>query len=273
MADKVELDNQPRFIDSHIHLDFDEFDAIRQPLMEALTQAGLNHCVIPATSSKHWVKQLQVASEYDASYALGIHPWYCQEQWQGEIAQLKTLVEHHHQDKRFVAIGECGLDAIRASKNSQAWQWQLDCFKAQIQLAKIYQLPLILHSVKAHNEVLTLLREYAPLNGVIHGFYGGIELAQQYISCGFKLGISHLLLNDRAEKLQSVVSHLPLTSFVIETDVALLQERNRLQMISLDGEFCLVLPQLIKKIAKLQKKSSVLISEQLFLNAVQLFEL
>ncbi len=75
------------------------------------------------------------------------------------------------------------------------------------------------------------------------------------------------------EKLQSVVSHLPLTAFVIETDVALIQEMNRLKMVNNIGDFCLILFQIANKIAKLQKKSSVLVSEQLYLNASQQFEL
>lgn len=268
----MELDERLAFIDSHIHLDFDEFDASRRPLMELLTQAGLKHCVIPAVSAKHWQKQLTIASEYDASYALGIHPWYCHKTWQKEIEQLTKLIEVYQHNKRLVAIGECGLDAVKAAKSSEAWQWQLACFEAQIKLAKRYQLPLILHSVKAHNEMITLLRKYAPIHGVIHGFYGGIELAKQYLDCGLKLGIGHLLLNERAEKLQSVICHLPLTSFIIETDVALVKEINRLKMDKNVGDFCLLLPQIIRTIAKLQKKSSVLVSEQLFFNFSQLFE-
>ncbi|MCE9679104.1 TatD family hydrolase [Shewanella sp. AS1] len=264
------LPDKLRFIDSHIHLDFDAFDGMRQPLVAALRQAGLTHLVIPGVSMAHWPKQKQVASEYDCHYALGIHPWYCKDDWQQEVNKLCNLIAQQHQDAKLVALGECGLDGLY----KETWEWQLGCFEAQLQLAQQYQLPLIIHSVKAHNEVLALLRRIKPQRGgVVHGFYGSVELAKQYLDLGLKLGIGHLLLNEQAKKLQMLIAQLPLTSFVIETDLSLTQKLNQLQLNRFADDSELILPLLIKKIAELQKKSSVLISEQMFANTQQLFDL
>ncbi|MCG9697328.1 TatD family hydrolase [Shewanella sp. Isolate11] len=276
MSRDAENNSQLRFIDSHIHLDFDEFDTIRQPLMQSLQQAGLVHSLIPGVSSHRWQKQLRIAKQYQSSYALGIHPWYCDEDWRSEIEELSLLLEQHQKDKRLVAVGECGLDGLNSNKgrdNGTVWQRQLGCFEAQIQLAKTHHLPLIIHSVRAHHEVLGLLRQYSPIGGVIHGFYGSVELAEQYLACGFKLGIGHLLLNEQAKKLDEVIIKLPLTAFVIETDIALVQQRKQLQTVNNTDESCSILPLVVEKIAILQKKSNVLISEQVFQNTVQLFEL
>lgn len=257
-------------IDSHIHLDFDLFDAKRDILMLHMQRLGLVHAVIPGVSAAHWAKQRAVAKQYDCSYALGIHPWYCDEQWPSDIVQLEQLLIKNKQDKRLVAIGECGLDG----GYRDTWDMQIHCFEAQLSLAQRFDLPVIIHSVKAHNEVLHLLKRY-PLNkaGVIHGFYGSTQLAQQYLDCGMKLGIGHLLLNKTAKKLRESIVNLPLASLVVETDLALALQQEKPDVDDNISESNLMLHLLIAEIAMLQKKSRVLVSEQVFRNTLQLFDL
>ncbi|WP_235363870.1 MULTISPECIES: TatD family hydrolase [Shewanella] len=257
-------------IDSHVHLDFDEFDADRDALVASLKRAGVRQAVIPGVSAQKWAKQLLVASSYDFSYGLGVHPWYCNHNWQQDIENLSKLLEVQGDDPRLVAVGECGLDGL----HRQSWGYQLPCFEAQLQLAQRHKLPVILHSVKAHNEALALLKRY-PLvkGGVIHGFYGSMQLAQRYVDAGCYIGIGHLLLEEKAKKLQETLVKLPLDHLVIETDLALVSQVKKPDFADKTGGSSLILRLLIQKIAKLQKKSSVRVSEQMFQNTLQLFDL
>ncbi|QYJ87961.1 TatD family hydrolase [Shewanella mesophila] len=259
-----------KVFDSHIHLDFDAFEPLRERLVGQMRKQGLVDAVIPGVSVEGWGKLIDIAKQYQCHYGLGIHPWYCNEDWQADVVSLEQYLAVNRRDLSLVAIGECGLDGFHRDN----WQWQLPCFEAHLVLAQRYQLPVIIHSVKAHNEVLELLKRYPLENGgVIHGFYGGSELAKRYLNVGMKLGIGHLLLDEKAKKLPETIVNLPLTSFVIETDLALISSKKEVGIADEINGSSLILHLLIEKIANLQKKSCVLVSEQVFQNTLQLFEL
>ncbi|MBT1443473.1 TatD family hydrolase [Shewanella sp. JM162201] len=255
-----------RLIDSHAHLDFAEFDADRDLLVADMKRANIDTCIIPGVSPEHWPRQLDIAHSYQWPFALGVHPWWAAEDWPGQVSQLRTQLYGLGGERRLVAIGECGLDKIRADN----WQWQVPLLEAQLELAAELELPLILHCVKAHNELLSLLSRYKlPRKGVIHGFYGSVEIARRYIELGFKLGIGGLVLNGDASKLHKVVAELPIDSFICETDSPAMAPKSSHSR----RNSPLIIVQIITKVADLQKKSDVLISERLLANVTQLFEL
>lgn len=255
-----------RLIDSHAHLDAPEFDLDRKSLFESMKKAGIETAIIPGVSPAHWHKQLETAKAYGCPYGLGIHPWFCEQDISLGLNQLESVLDKHKNESGLVAIGECGLDKLRM-KNREA---QYVALNAQLVLAKEYDLPVILHVVKAHNEMIELLKQHAlPKKGVIHGFYGSIETANEYIKLGYKLGIGGLILNQNTKKLQKCVAQLPLDSFVIETDSPAMAPHNSAETRNTP----LILQSIITEIANLQKKSSVLISEHAFRNVAQLFDL
>ncbi|EGM71208.1 TatD family hydrolase [Shewanella sp. HN-41] len=253
-------------LDTHAHLDFPEFDADREQVVQRMQQAGISNLIIPGVSPSHWQKQLAVAQQYQAYFALGIHPWFCPEDVDAGILALTSKVTSLLECPRFVAIGECGLDALYPS----TWPQQLAFFEAQLALAKSVNLPVIVHSVKTHSEVLACLKKHQlPRGGVIHAFSGSVEIAQEYIKLGFKLGIGGLIMNSNAKKLLKTVAELSLENFLLETDSPAMTPINVTEKRNQPANAALF----IDKIATLQKKSSVLISEHLMLNAVQLFDL
>lgn len=253
-------------VDSHAHLDFAEFDDDRAELFAAMHAANIRLCLIPGVSPAHWDKQLDVAAQFDCPFSLGIHPWWANSQWQPQMAELRSRLYGLAGEQRLVAIGECGLDKHK----NENWQWQMPLLEAQLALAAELELPLILHCVKAHNELLALLARYKlPRSGVIHGFYGSVEIAKRYIELGYRLGIGGLLLNNDAIKLHKVVAQLPIESFICETDSPAMAPKNSVSR----RNSPLIIGQIITKMAHLQKKSNVLISERLLANVTQLFEL
>ncbi|GIU30698.1 TatD family hydrolase [Shewanella schlegeliana] len=253
-------------IDSHAHMDFPEFDNDRDSLFEQMHRVGIKQLLIPAVSPDKWKKQIEIAKQYGCYYSLGIHPWSCEGVTPKDMRNLRALLERHKDDASLVAVGECGLDKLHKGN----FVTQIELFRSQISLAKEFDLPLIMHAVKAHDEILKCLKTESPSRkGVVHGFYGGPQLARQYVNLGYKLGIGGQLLNDNAPKLQQTVVDLPLESFVLETDSPSMAPKSSRN----NRNTPLILPNIIEKMADLQKKSAVLISEQMFFNVTQLFDL
>ena len=253
-------------IDTHAHMDFPEFDHDRDELFEQMRKSGIPSALIPAVSPKHWEHQIKIAKQYRCPYALGIHPWFVTDSIEIELRQLVDIIQQYKNDKSLVALGECGLDKMR-SKN---WNSQLIAFERQIELAMNTELPLIVHSVKSHNDVLSLLSKYKPeKGGLIHGFYGSLDIADKYLKLGFKLGIGGLLLNQDAKKLQNVVKQLPINSFVVETDSPSMLPRNRTEIRNTP----LLINEIVTKIADLNRESTILVSEQLSASFCQVVDI
>lgn len=251
--------------DTHAHLDFEVFDHDRDELFKHMKNNSISKVLIPGVSPELWLKQLAVAQQYQCYFSLGIHPWYLPASIDTAIIGLEQQIILNQTNPLFVAIGECGLDKLRPELERQQV-----LFEQQLQLAKKYHLPVILHAVKCHGLLIELLTK-ADLKqgGVIHGFYGSVEVAKQYQKLGFKLGIGGLILNPAAQKLHKVVAELPLELFVIETDSPSMAPVNQLDKRNTP----LILPLIIKKIAFLREISTVPILEQVNRNSLQLFEL
>ncbi|MGZ9897621.1 TatD family hydrolase [Shewanella gaetbuli] len=252
------------FFDSHSHFDDCAFDEDRDAVFEQMKAANIKHMLIPGICQQRWQKQINIAHQYQCFYALGIHPWFIPDNIDAAITELAKLIELHQHQRLFVALGECGLDKLKPN-----FEQQRVLFERQLQLAQTFQLPVIIHCVKCHSEVINLLKHYSlSAGGVIHGFYGSVETAKQYQTLGFKLGIGGLLLNKNAKKLQKAVAELPLDLFLLETDSPSMTP----QKYQPNRNSSLILPEIAAEIANLHKKTTVFIMEQLSSNAMQLFD-
>lgn len=142
-----------------------------------------------------------------APYSIGIHPWWIAE---APVSHLQSWVMEHAQQA--TAIGECGLDkriAMDLDRQRQIAQWHLE-------LAGRTALPLILHCVKAHNELTRLIEEVQPgVPVVFHGFRGSVHLVDDLCRRGYYLGVGPV--SDQAA-FRSMVAHIPLERMTLETD-------------------------------------------------------
>ncbi len=143
-------------------------------------------------------------------YSLGLHPWFIEQQdWQ---AELQAMVNH----RNLLAIGECGLDKAISTPLAE----QLTVFEQQIQLAKQWNKPLIIHCVRAFNELIQLKQANPDLKAwIIHGYNAKPPMAQQLIKHGFYLSLGKALLTENSNAQQSLLS-LPLERLFLETDAA-----------------------------------------------------
>ena len=203
------------WIDTHCHLDAPEFDADRDAVRGAAASQGVGHCVIPAVERSNWNTVRALAHQYGDSYALGIHPLYTGRADDGDVALLTEMMEQHSADPRLVAIGEIGLDYFVPGLDPAR---QERFYRAQLQLARRFDLPVILHVRRSADKLLKGLRDLPVQGGIAHAFNGSLQQAQAFVAMGFKLGFGGAVTYDRALQLRRLAAELPADALVLETD-------------------------------------------------------
>lgn len=203
------------WIDTHCHLDAPEFDADRSAVRAQAAAQGVCHCVIPAVERSNWDTVRQLAHQYGDSYALGIHPLYTGGAQDDDLQLLADQLEQHHADPRLVAIGEIGLDYFVPGLDPAR---QERFYRAQLQLARRFDLPVILHVRRSADKLLKGLRELPVRGGVAHAFNGSLQQARAFVALGFKLGFGGAVTYDRALQLRRLAAELPEDALVLETD-------------------------------------------------------
>lgn len=199
--------------DSHVHLDFDDFEKDRADVIQRSKQNGIKHFVVPGVCQKYWCRLLQLAAiEQAVLPALGIHPWYLDDFHQQHLDELTRLLTNEQQ---LVAVGEIGLDWVIQTDRKV----QIAVFEQQLDIAKQFNKPVIIHHRRSHDEIAKILRQKQLAKaGVIHGFSGSLQQANAYIELGFKLGVGGTITYPRAEKTRKVIKKVPIESLLLETD-------------------------------------------------------
>jgi TatD DNase family protein len=197
-------------IDTHSHLDAAEFEVDRDAVWQRARAAGVTWQVIPAVSADNLAAVAATCVRYRGCLpAWGLHPVYAH--GQEDLARLEAQIEAH----RPVAIGEIGLDFFIDGFDAEA---QTAIFVAQLKLAQRFDLPVLLHSRRAVDAVLALLRRHKVRGGIAHAFSGSAQQAEAFIKLGFKLGFGGAWTYARATRLRSLARALPLKDIVLETD-------------------------------------------------------
>jgi TatD DNase family protein len=154
-------------------------------------------------------ERAKVASDYAGSLSFGYHPWFI-----GDVPDWKKMRDRLGAAAAMgnvVAIGECGLDKLRGP----LWQWQEQAFRLHVDVSERFHKPLIIHCVKAFNEMVTLRKELSPSQPwILHGFTGNQQMVAQAFGAGFcfSLDLRHL------EAFCRLVPAIPLDRLFFETD-------------------------------------------------------
>ena len=172
------------------------------------------HTHQPASSGNWAIQNLYKNFEQVAlhgKYSIGLHPWYINEDnWQQQFQLITQYGNHAH----VLAIGECGLDKVCAT----SFDLQVKVFTAQVQLANQINKPLIIHCVRAYNELLQILKQQQNKVPVaFHGFNKNIQIAEQIVAAGYYLSFGKAL---QEQHLQQVLATVPLSNILLETDDA-----------------------------------------------------
>ena len=216
------------WIDTHCHLDSEEFGA---SALAIRTQAAIKNvvlCVFPAVAAANFDAVRNLAHATGDSYALGIHPLYVKSAEEGDLARLDAQLHLHRDDPRLVAVGEIGLDFfVPELCVSPLRERQEYFYSEQLKLARKHGLPVILHVRRSVDRLLKHLRAIAGAEaggssprwlGIAHAFNGSEVQAREFIKLGFKLGFGGALTYERALQLRRLAATLPLEAIVLETD-------------------------------------------------------
>ncbi len=199
-------------IDTHCHLDATEFDEDRARVIQQARHNGVAMIVVPAVQCSAFAAVLALHQAHAMCMpALGLHPMYISMHQPEHLATLRTTVAL----QRPVAIGEIGLDLFVPGLDLNIQEYY---FIEQLKIAREFELPVILHSRRANDQVLKQLRRFGIRHGIAHAFSGSQQQALAFIKQGLKLGFGGAMTYTRANNLRRLAAELPLESIVLETD-------------------------------------------------------
>ena len=198
--------------DTHCHLDASEFDADRDKTVERAIEAGITRIVVPAITADNFAAVDAVCARYSLCRpAYGLHPVYAERHRPGDLQRLREAIAA----ARPLALGEIGLDGWVKNVDFAA---QTHYFVEQLKIARDFDLPVLLHTRHANDEVMKQLRRFDIRSGIAHAFNGSMQQAEHFIKQGFKLGFGGAFTYARALNLRRLAKQLPLQAIVLETD-------------------------------------------------------
>jgi TatD DNase family protein len=204
-------------IDTHCHLDADEFDRDRDALVHAARAADVGAMVVPSVGPGNWAAVRECCSRYPGCYpAYGIHPLYIQgiegadlqglRKWIG--AELKASIPP-------VAVGEIGLDFFLPDQDVERQEF---LFLEQLKIARDFDLPVLVHVRRAVDRVLKCLRRVRVRGGIAHAFNGSLQQAEAFVGLNFKLGLGGAMTYSGSKRIRRLATTLSIASLVLETD-------------------------------------------------------
>lgn len=201
-----------QLVDSHSHIDVDEFEGDRVAVLARARAAGVTRQIVPAIAYAGFEKLRALCAAQAGLYpAYGLHPMFLDEHRPEHLAALRGWIER----ERPVAVGECGLDFFVEGLDPQT---QREYFRRQLEIARDFDLPVIVHARRAFDEVIAAVRRIGGLKGVVHSFSGSEEQARQLWKLGFCIGLGGPVTYERARRLRSIAAKMPLEFLLLETD-------------------------------------------------------
>ena len=201
-----------QLVDTHCHLDVPEFDADRDDVVRRARAAGVTRQIVPAIEAATWPGLRDACARDDGLFpAYGLHPLLIASHREEHLRALREWIER----ERPVAVGECGLDYYIDGLDRDV---QATYFDGQLEIARDYDLPLVVHARRAVDAVMASIKRVGKLRGVIHSFAGSEEQARQLADLGFLIGIGGPVTYERANRVRRVAANIPLDTLLLETD-------------------------------------------------------
>ncbi len=195
-------------IDTHCHLCKEDYENV-ELIIENMENNKMIAAGVNDTTNK---EVLELIKNYPTVYgAIGIHPT---EVGISTNASLEWI-ENHLKNKKIVAIGEIGLDYHYGIEERQK---QIEFFKKQLDLARKYRKPVVIHSRDAIEDTYHIMKEYQDVKMILHCYSGSVEMAKQFLKLDVYFGVGGVLTFKNSRILKEVVSFLPIDHILLETD-------------------------------------------------------
>jgi TatD DNase family protein len=202
-------------VDSHCHLDFPDFEGEIPDLVARANDAGVKRMVTICTKLKNEPSVRKIAEEHEAVYyAAGTHPMSAASEPLASVDQLIEISQH----PKMVGIGETGLDYHYTAESAEIQKTSL---KIHIEAARETNLPLIIHSRAADEDMAAILKDEfkkGQYKCVMHCFSSSVELAKLSLELGFYLSMSGIITFKKSEELRSIFKLAPIDQVLVETD-------------------------------------------------------
>ncbi|MCM3389839.1 TatD family hydrolase [Ureibacillus chungkukjangi] len=202
------------FIDTHVHLNADQYDEDLQQVIERALEAKVEKMVVVGFDRKTIERAMKLAADYEFIYAvIGWHPVDAIDCTPEDLEWIEQLATH----PKVVGIGETGLDYYWDKSPKEVQQ---ELFRKQIHLAQKLKLPIIIHNREATGDVVKILHEEnaASVGGVMHCFSGSVETARECIDMNFMISLGGPVTFKNARMPKEVAKEIPLEYLMIETD-------------------------------------------------------
>ena len=219
-----------KIVDTHTHLDGEEFDEDRAEVILRAKEAGVGMVFLPAIDVKTSEAVLKLSHEYPG-YAypmVGLHPEEVKADWKEQLKKIEAILDEHltavdglngiKYKSDYIAIGEIGLDFYWSREFEKE---QLEAFEKQVEWSYETGLPLMIHCRKAQNEMLHILRKWKDKlpGGVFHCFTGNQQEAKELLEYdNFVLGIGGVSTFKSSHLREDLPAAVPLERIVLETD-------------------------------------------------------
>lgn len=204
-----------QLIDTHTHIYSEQFDQDRDEVIQRAMNNGVQRFYLPSINSSYYPKMEELKNKYPENIFLmmGLHP--CDVKLDSYEKEL-GFVEKKLSEEEYAAVGEIGLDLFWDNSTLEIQKY---AFIKQIQLAKRFKLPIVIHVREAFDQVLEIIRNEKDenLNGILHCFTGNLEQAKEFINLGFYLGIGGVVTFKNG-KIDQFLKQIPLENIVLETD-------------------------------------------------------
>lgn len=202
------------FIDTHVHLNADQYEEDVDEVIARAVDAGVTKMIVVGFDRKTINKAMELTERYSFIYAVvGWHPVDAIDCTEADLKWIESLAAH----PKVVGIGETGLD-YHWDKSPKDVQQKL--FRKQIQLAKKVKLPIIIHNRDATADVVRILKEEEAkeTGGIMHCFGGSVETAKECINMNFMISLGGPVTFKNAKTPKEVATEIPLSNLLIETD-------------------------------------------------------
>ena len=200
--------------DTHAHLLDDHFDSDREQLIASLTDNNVKLVMEACTDLGYLEKLIPFIERHPMIYgAAGLHPEELGPYALSDMDAVESALAH----EKIKAVGEIGLDYYWPENPPR--EVQREFFDAQLSLAAVHHLPVIIHDREAHGDTVDILRAHkGQVTGVMHCFSGSYETAKECLNMGFYIGFGGALTFKNAKRNVEVAAKVPLDRLVVETD-------------------------------------------------------
>ena len=198
------------YIDTHCHMIKEYYDDIDKYISNCIDN-NVKKIIVNATDKKSCLEVLELIKKYDIVYgALGFHPTELDEVIDSDFDWLDSVINND----KIVAVGEIGLDYHYDNTDKEK---QICIFKRQLDIAKKYNKPVIVHTRDSIQDTFDILKYYN-VKGVIHCYSGSLEMAKEFTKKGFLIGIGGICSFKNASNIINVIKNVDLEYIVLETD-------------------------------------------------------